>query len=217
MDISESEVYQARIGLGVECVYNEVDTCAAEFPSLTPYLYSTIGNFQVLGGHSVLSDKSAILRSPTAALTTSKLLVGSLENTDFSSQSLECRDSSGADSNTESYDNAKNSSIVSEVRGLSKNCAETSFMDSKAEVSLSDFSGFQTKGEGSYLKGNDRALSAESAKSTKGTTPKKVMIIGGGPNRIGQGIEFDYCCVHSSFALNDLGIKSIMIIATQKR
>ena len=210
MEISESEVYQARIGLGVECVYNEVDTCAAEFPSLTPYLYSTIGNFQVLGGHSVLSDKSAILRSPTAALTTSKLLVGSLENTDFSSQSLECRDSSGADSNTESYDNAKNSSIVSEVRGLSKNCAETSFMDSKAEVSLSNFSGFQTKGEGSYLKGNDRALSAESAKSTKETTPKKVMIIGGGPNRIGQGIEFDYCCVHSSFALNDLGIKSIM-------
>ncbi|MDL0081384.1 site-specific DNA-methyltransferase [Helicobacter sp. XJK30-2] len=43
--------------------------------------------------HSVLSDKSAILRSPTAALTTSKLLVGSLENADFSSQSLECQDS----------------------------------------------------------------------------------------------------------------------------
>ena len=39
---------------------------------------------------------------------------------------------------------------------------------------------------------------------------KKVLIIGGGPNRIGQGIEFDYCCVHSSFALKDLGIQSIM-------
>ncbi len=40
---------------------------------------------------------------------------------------------------------------------------------------------------------------------------KKVMIIGGGPNRIGQGIEFDYCCVHASFALRDEGVESIMV------
>ena len=39
---------------------------------------------------------------------------------------------------------------------------------------------------------------------------KKVLIIGGGPNRIGQGIEFDYCCVHASFALNEMGVKTIM-------
>ena len=39
---------------------------------------------------------------------------------------------------------------------------------------------------------------------------KKVLILGGGPNRIGQGIEFDYCCVHAAFALEDLGIKTIM-------
>ncbi len=39
---------------------------------------------------------------------------------------------------------------------------------------------------------------------------KRVMIIGGGPNRIGQGIEFDYCCVHASFALKDMGVESIM-------
>ncbi len=39
---------------------------------------------------------------------------------------------------------------------------------------------------------------------------KKVLILGGGPNRIGQGIEFDYCCVHAAFALNDLGVKTIM-------
>jgi len=39
---------------------------------------------------------------------------------------------------------------------------------------------------------------------------KKVMIIGGGPNRIGQGIEFDYCCVHAAYALKDMGIKTIM-------
>lgn len=40
---------------------------------------------------------------------------------------------------------------------------------------------------------------------------KKVMILGGGPNRIGQGIEFDYCCVHAAFALEEEGVESIMV------
>jgi carbamoyl-phosphate synthase large subunit len=40
---------------------------------------------------------------------------------------------------------------------------------------------------------------------------KKVIILGGGPNRIGQGIEFDYCCVHAAMALGELGIESIMV------
>jgi len=39
----------------------------------------------------------------------------------------------------------------------------------------------------------------------------KVMILGGGPNRIGQGIEFDYCCCHAAFALRDMGIETIMV------
>lgn len=40
---------------------------------------------------------------------------------------------------------------------------------------------------------------------------RKVMVLGGGPNRIGQGIEFDYCCVHAAFALRDLGLETIMV------
>ena len=40
---------------------------------------------------------------------------------------------------------------------------------------------------------------------------KKIMILGSGPNRIGQGIEFDYCCVHAAFALRDFGVESIMV------
>ena len=40
---------------------------------------------------------------------------------------------------------------------------------------------------------------------------QKVIILGGGPNRIGQGIEFDYCCVHASFALREIGVESIMV------
>ena len=41
--------------------------------------------------------------------------------------------------------------------------------------------------------------------------PGKVMILGGGPNRIGQGIEFDYCCVHAAFALRDAGYRTVMV------
>lgn len=40
---------------------------------------------------------------------------------------------------------------------------------------------------------------------------RKVMVLGGGPNRIGQGIEFDYCCVHAAFALRDMGYETIMV------
>ncbi|MEI8247946.1 MAG: carbamoyl-phosphate synthase large subunit [Lentisphaerota bacterium] len=45
----------------------------------------------------------------------------------------------------------------------------------------------------------------------KSTGKKSIMILGGGPNRIGQGIEFDYCCVHAAFALHDAGFESIMV------
>ena len=47
----------------------------------------------------------------------------------------------------------------------------------------------------------------ESAPSSR----EKIMVLGGGPNRIGQGIEFDYCCVHASFALRDTGFETIMV------
>ncbi|MBW1790259.1 MAG: carbamoyl-phosphate synthase large subunit, partial [Deltaproteobacteria bacterium] len=47
--------------------------------------------------------------------------------------------------------------------------------------------------------------------ATEVSTNRKVMILGGGPNRIGQGIEFDYCCVHAAFALRNEGIESIMV------
>ena len=43
------------------------------------------------------------------------------------------------------------------------------------------------------------------------TNRKKIIILGGGPNRIGQGIEFDYCCCHAAFALKEIGIESIMV------
>jgi carbamoyl-phosphate synthase large subunit len=92
----ESDIFEARKVLNINLEYNEVDTCAAEFKALTPYLYSTTN--------------------------------------------------------------------------ITKN------------IPLRDTS----------------------------SKEQKVLIIGGGPNRIGQGIEFDYCCVHASFALNEMGLRTIM-------
>ncbi len=96
IDASEDDVYNARKKLDINLQYNEVDTCAAEFKALTPYLYSSTN----------------ITKLPK---------------------------------------------VLPEDDGR-----------------------------------------------------KKVLIIGGGPNRIGQGIEFDYCCCHASFALNEMGVKTIM-------
>jgi carbamoyl-phosphate synthase large subunit len=53
-----------------------------------------------------------------------------------------------------------------------------------------------------YDRGDDEIMS---------TTKRKVMILGGGPNRIGQGIEFDYCCVHAAFALKEDGFETLMV------
>ncbi len=97
-NLTENDIYNARKNLGIKQHFNEVDTCAAEFKALTPYLYS--------------------------------------------------------------------STSISELP------------QSNPTENLKD--------------------------------AKKVLVIGGGPNRIGQGIEFDYCCVHAAFALKDMGVKSIM-------
>ena len=51
----------------------------------------------------------------------------------------------------------------------------------------------------------------EQESEARASNRKKVMILGGGPNRIGQGIEFDYCCVQASFALKEEGVESIMV------
>ena len=99
LNLTENDIYTAREKMEVQLEYNEVDTCAAEFKALTPYLYSTT---------------------------------------------------------------------------------------------------------------NITKLPASDTFSNTPTDKKKVLVIGGGPNRIGQGIEFDYCCVHAAFALKDMGVKSIM-------
>jgi len=51
----------------------------------------------------------------------------------------------------------------------------------------------------------------ENEDEVESTDSKKIMVLGGGPNRIGQGIEFDYCCVHAAFALDEYGYETIMV------
>ncbi|MCL1909385.1 MAG: carbamoyl-phosphate synthase large subunit [Kiritimatiellaeota bacterium] len=65
---------------------------------------------------------------------------------------------------------------------------------------------YSTYNHDSSLRGSEATEATQSAKS-KG----KVMILGGGPNRIGQGIEFDYCCVHAAFALREMGYETVMV------
>ena len=70
---------------------------------------------------------------------------------------------------------------------------------------------FETKTSYLYSSYEIAYNSISQHKENKISKKKKVIILGGGPNRIGQGIEFDYCCVHASFALSDENIESIMI------
>ena len=61
-----------------------------------------------------------------------------------------------------------------------------------------------------YLYSSTNISSQTQINVNKNNENKKILILGGGPNRIGQGIEFDYCCCHASFALKEMGIKTIM-------
>ena len=51
----------------------------------------------------------------------------------------------------------------------------------------------------------------EGTQESRRSDRRKIMILGGGPNRIGQGIEFDYCCVHAAFALKEDGFETLMV------
>jgi carbamoyl-phosphate synthase large subunit len=62
-----------------------------------------------------------------------------------------------------------------------------------------------------YMYGTYEGSFGEPVCESKPTDKNKIIILGGGPNRIGQGIEFDYCCVHAAFALRDAGFETIMV------
>ncbi len=84
----------------------------------------------------------------------------------------------------------------------------------KASYKLLDTCAGEFKAERPYYYSTYEPKPAQCSKDTDENKPsqnKKVLILGGGPNRIGQGIEFDYCCVHASYALQEEKIESIMV------
>lgn len=101
----------------------------------------------------------------------------------------------------------------------SQNACEKRLNSSENLQSLCHFERSEESQQKSINLNRDSSLSAKAQNDKLGENsslcanknePKKVMIIGGGGNRIGQGIEFDYACVHACFALNDMGVKTIM-------
>ncbi len=62
-----------------------------------------------------------------------------------------------------------------------------------------------------YEQEDEASLQIQKLQAKNKAAKKRIMILGGGPNRIGQGIEFDYCCCHASFALEELGYETIMV------
>jgi carbamoyl-phosphate synthase large subunit len=87
-----------------------------------------------------------------------------------------------------------------QVRQARKNLGVTAVFN-RVDTCAAEFESFTPYMYSSY----------ESEDESAPTNRKKVMILGSGPNRIGQGIEFDYCCCHASFALQDFGYESIMV------
>ncbi|MGX3011552.1 carbamoyl-phosphate synthase large subunit [Helicobacter sp. 23-1044] len=205
VEMSEGEIYTARKAMGVVARYEEVDTCAAEFEALTPYLYSTIPVSNLSLGmqfapfsHKTSLDEPLVLsrsfHAKTAqshtANTSIDLWVDSAKNAESTHKSsLRASVTSAAIHKSTKNNIDCHDSAIAESRNDKINAESHTARDSK------------TNNSNEYPRTNCQKDDAQS---------KKVLIIGGGPNRIGQGIEFDYCCVHSSFALKDLGVQSIM-------
>ncbi len=88
-----------------------------------------------------------------------------------------------------------------DIRALRKQCRLTPSYR-LVDTCAAEFEAYTPYYYSSYDRGDDEVRSSDT---------RKVMILGGGPNRIGQGIEFDYCCVHAAFALKEDGFETLMV------
>ncbi|OBV28737.1 carbamoyl phosphate synthase large subunit [Helicobacter sp. CLO-3] len=189
LELRESELFAIRQNLGVVAQYEEVDTCAAEFEALTPYMYST---FPLNPLAQMLESSGAESENTSQTSAESRNAdSGALDSDSTNNNINTSAESKNADSSALDSDSTKQTSQRGEI------------CDEKSRLCRSE----QGDKAGAPI---DEASDKLRDLSHKANAQKKVLIIGGGPNRIGQGIEFDYCCVHASFALRDLGVKSIM-------
>jgi len=109
----------------------------------------------------------------------------------------------------------------SELGSAKKNGFSDKYLSQILEVSEADIRarrhelGIEETWEGVHVSGTEDSAYYYSTYNAEDKNPvsdnKKIMILGGGPNRIGQGIEFDYCCVHASLALKKLGFETIIV------
>ncbi|MEA2048148.1 MAG: carbamoyl-phosphate synthase large subunit [Campylobacterota bacterium] len=114
---------------------------------------------------------------------------------------------------TEGFSDAMIAAIINEKEGLS--LTENDIYNARDKMSIQleynevDTCAAEFKALTPYLYSTTNITQLPQKEKTE-TDEKKVLVIGGGPNRIGQGIEFDYCCVHAAYALEDMGVRSIM-------
>ncbi|MFT7879782.1 MAG: carbamoyl-phosphate synthase large subunit [Sulfurimonas sp.] len=113
----------------------------------------------------------------------------------------------------EGFSDAMISEIINKKEGMNLTENDVYNAREKQHVALEynevDTCGAEFKALTPYLYSTTNITKIPEAEKTEEDN-KKVLVIGGGPNRIGQGIEFDYCCVHAAFAIEDMGMKSIM-------
>ena len=220
LEISESELYNLRKEMGVGAVYEEVDTCAAEFEAKTPYLYSTFTLMDSMD--SALGEQCGSVvdfvkgtnakfanlpqnpqssHSPTANL---RILEEEKQAGRENAISLE-----STFEKVDSRSEAQNV-ISSQVDRRQDFGAKNGALQGESRAHTLAYVTADSPQQSPFLAQKPTPETRKAQSSKQQPTPAKVMIIGGGPNRIGQGIEFDYCCVHASFALADLGVQSIM-------
>ncbi|HHO42437.1 MAG TPA: carbamoyl-phosphate synthase large subunit, partial [Epsilonproteobacteria bacterium] len=115
---------------------------------------------------------------------------------------------------SEGFSDAMIASLICEKDGLE--ISENDVYNARERLGVTleynevDTSAGEFKALKSYLYSTTNITPIDQTNELTQSAKKKVLVIGGGPNRIGQGIEFDYCCVHASFALEEMGITSIM-------
>ena len=98
----------------------------------------------------------------------------------------------------------------SEVRELRKNMGITATFK-LVDTCAAEFEAYTPYFYSTYESEDEAVVQIEKLEKQKGGKRKRIMILGGGPNRIGQGIEFDYCCCHATFAMGELGYDTIMV------
>ena len=214
LEISESELYNLRKEMGIVAVYEEVDTCAAEFLAKTPYLYST---FTPLLGDSALGEQCG---SVADFVKGTNAKVANLPQNPQSSHSStanlrileEEKQAQNLESTFEKVDSRSEAQnvISSQVDRRQDFGAKNGALQGESRAHTLAYVTADSPQQSPFLAQKPTPKPSKAQSSKQQPTPAKVMIIGGGPNRIGQGIEFDYCCVHASFALADLGVQSIM-------